>query len=249
MIKTYSLKKDGNLKLTPHFSVYEYACPGTDVILIDTALSPGLELLRGSMKLDMIKVVCGYRTPEYNATLKNASKTSNHLKGMAADVCCYKNGKIVDIKYAACAAEIIGFDGIGIMQTCIHVDYRGYKSYFDENFKNTRIENLPGAHRSWFTYCKVDNLDFMENPFTEPTKVLRKGDKNEQVRWLQFELIKLGFLDLIAPDGTCNVDGSYGGRTEQAVRALQMAYFEDEAEWDGKFGPHSKEALKAMKKR
>lgn len=241
MVKTYSLKADGNTRLQPDFQAYEFACPGTDVILIDEKLPPGLQVLRNCMNLEKIKVVCGYRTPEYNAALPNASKTSYHLKGMAADICCYKNGKIVDIKYAACAAEVMGFDGIGLMQTCIHVDYRGYKSFFDENKKNTRIENY--GHKSWFTYLGVDNMDFMDNPFTTPKEVLRKGDEGDDVRWLQFELIKLGFLDLIAPNGTCNIDGSYGNRTETAVLTFQMAYFEDEAEWDGKFGPHSLKML------
>ena len=44
MIKEFSLKRDGNLKLSEHFLVREFACKdGSDKILIDTNLIPILE--------------------------------------------------------------------------------------------------------------------------------------------------------------------------------------------------------------
>ncbi len=240
-VKTYSLKKDGNKKLQPNFKVKEWASQcGADKILIDTAMPPYLQKIRDCMGLSSLVIVSGYRTPERNKAVGGAA-SSQHLKGKAVDVCAYKGGKILDPKYLCCAAEVLGMDGIALIQTCAHLDTRGYQSWFDENYSNTKIESF--GHKSWFTYCNVGNLDFMLNPFEMPSKTLRKGAKGDDVKWLQFELIKIGFLPLVAANGKCNIDGSYGGRTEEAVRAFQMAYFTDESEWDGKFGPKSRAAM------
>lgn len=240
-VKTYSLKRDGEKKLQPNFKVKEWASQdGADKILIDTAVPPYLQKIRDCMGLSSLVIVSGYRTPERNKAVGGANG-SQHLKGKAVDVCAYKNGKILDPKYLCCAAEVLGMDGIALIQTCAHLDTRGYQSWFDENKGNTRIENY--GHRSWFTYCNVGNLDFMSNPFEVPTETLRKGAKGDDVKWLQFELIKSGFLPLISASKKCNVDGVYGSDTEGAVRAFQMAHFTDEAEWDGKFGPKSRAAM------
>lgn len=246
MVKTYSKKKDGQKKLQPNFRVGEFASQcGEDKILIDDVLVAYLQKLRDCLGLSSMQIVSGYRTEKYNRAIGGASG-SQHLKGKAVDACAYKNGKVLDPKYLCCASEVLGMDGIALIQTCAHLDTRGYKSWFDENKSNTRIENY--GHKSWFTYCNVKNLDFMKNPFAEPKRVLRKGDKGEDVKWLQFELIKLGFLDLVTKNGTCNIDGSYGARTEEAVKAFQMTYFTDDSEWDGKFGSRSLEMLRKAKK-
>lgn len=216
MVKTYSLKKDGQTRLQPNFQVYEFACAdGSDEIMIDDELVALLQRLRDCMGLSSLKVVCGYRTQAYNDTLKRSSKNSQHLKGKAADVRAKKNGETLHPKYLCCAAEVLGVDGIGLIETCAHIDTRGYQSWFDENKDNTGIKKF--GHKSFFTYCGVEDLDFMENPFEMPNETLKKGDTGEGVKWLQFELIKKGFLDLISEEGTCNIDGSYGGRTEKAV--------------------------------
>lgn len=240
-VKTYSLKRDGEKKLQKNFKVKEWASQdGADKILIDTAMPPYLQKIRDCMGLSSLVIVSGYRTPARNKAVGGA-EGSQHLKGKAVDVCAYKDGKILDPKYLCCAAEVLGMDGIALIQTCAHLDTRGYQSWFDENYSNTKIESF--GHNSWFTYCNVGNLDFMSNPFDVPTETLRKGAKGDDVKWLQFELIKLGFLPLISASGKCNVDGVYGSGTEEAVKAFQMAHFTDEAEWDGKFGPKSRAAM------
>lgn len=239
-VKTYSLKKDGKKKIQPHFQVGEFACPsGGDEILIDDTLVEFLERLRICMKLSKLKIISGYRIPEYNNTLKRASKNSQHLKGKAADAQPWKDGKKLHPKYLCCAAEVLGMDGIGLINTTAHLDTRGYQSFFDENKDNTRIEKF--GHKSWFTYCNVKNLDFMDNPFEKPTDTLKKGMKNDHVRWLQFELIKRGFLPLVSASGKCNVDGSFGSNTEKAVKAFQK---EAGLVVDGKFGKLSRAAMK-----
>jgi len=60
----------------------------------------------------------GYRTKEHNDAIK-ASKTSSHLKGLAADISC---GNSYDrLLFVKCLIEV-GFTRIGIGKTFIHVD-------------------------------------------------------------------------------------------------------------------------------
>jgi len=60
----------------------------------------------------------GYRTEEHNDSL-NASKTSSHLKGVAADISCKNSMKRrVILK----SLFDVGFTRIGIARTFIHVD-------------------------------------------------------------------------------------------------------------------------------
>lgn len=225
MVKTFSKKKDGNKKVAEHFSVYEWACPsGLDEIKIDLDLPPYLEVLRGALGLTSMEVISGYRTQKYNDSLPNSSKTSQHLQGKAADIRGWlPNGKYIDPKYLCCAAEVLGMTGIGVMQTSIHVDVRPSRSWFDENFKNTRIENLPGNHKSWFTYYGIKDLKFFKkNPFNKPTGTdISKMTPNE-VRYVQFELVKKGYLPLIAANGKCNIDGVAGTGTKNAVIAAGL---------------------------
>lgn len=61
----------------------------------------------------------GYRTKEHNDALK-ASKTSSHLKGLAADISCkssLQRQKIVT------SLIIEGFTRLGIGKTFVHVDH------------------------------------------------------------------------------------------------------------------------------
>lgn len=238
-VKTYSRKKDGDKRLQPNFRVGEFASQdGADEILIDSVLAEFLQKIRDCLGLSSLVIVSGYRTPARNKAVGGANG-SQHLKGKAVDACAYKGGKQLHPKYLCCAAEVLGMDGIALIQTCAHLDTRGYQSWFDENKGNTRIENY--GHKSWFTYCNVKNLDFMLNPFKKPTDILRKGATGEQVKWLQFELIKRKYLPLISASGKCNIDGVYGSNTEKAVRAFQDVM---NLEVDGKFGKLSMAAMK-----
>ena len=237
-VKTYSLKKDGEKKLQPNFRVREFASQcGADEILIDTDLVAFLQKLRDCLQLSSLQIVSGYRTPKRNAFVGGA-KESQHLYGKAVDACAYRYGNVLHPKYLCCAAEVLGMTGIALIQTCAHLDTRQQRSWFDENYGNTKIQSF--GHESWFTYCDVNNLDFMLNPFTKPTDTLRKGATNEPVKWLQFELIKRGYLPLISASGKCNVDGVFGSDTEKAVKAFQKNAGLDV---DGKFGVLSMGAM------
>lgn len=145
-VQTYSLKRDRNLKLAPHFQVWEFACPGTDVVLVDDRLPPLLEKLRAYLNCSRIVVTSGYRTEAYNKAI-GGSKTSYHMKGMAADINCWYrvNGK--EQRYhgsvICCALEELGAVGIGwIGGRAVHVDCRPNRYWFDETKNCRSIQSL-----------------------------------------------------------------------------------------------------------
>ncbi len=143
-VKEYSLKRDGEKSLAPHFKVREFRCQdGSDRILINEQLPTLLEALREKLGSDSIVITSGYRTEQHNAAVGGA-KGSQHLKGNAADIRCKKGGAIIPAKEVCCALEDMGHaGGIGyISETAVHVDVRGYKSWFDEAKGKNGIESF-----------------------------------------------------------------------------------------------------------
>lgn len=131
-IKEYSYSKNGNDKLSDHFRVKEFrARRGTaldgDKILISDELINMLEKLSRAVKHNPVIVTDGYRTEEYDRLL--TGKVGQHTKGLAADV---RVEGYTAFELAA-IAELLGFDGIGVInQRAVHLDVRGYKSFFVE---------------------------------------------------------------------------------------------------------------------
>ncbi len=124
MIKEFSLKRDGDLKLSEHFIVREFACKdGSDKILIDTDLIVILEELRTYFNAP-IYIMSGYRTEEYNKKVSN-TKESQHCKGTAADI---RVSGISPIAVALYCEYILlkGKGGIGLYkgQCFTHIDIR-----------------------------------------------------------------------------------------------------------------------------
>lgn len=79
----------------------------------------------------------------------------------------------------------------------------------------------------WFPKYGKDMDDFRKdvkkamektNPYKKPTRELKKGDKGEDVKWLQYELNKNG--------ANLKVDGEFGSKTYAAVVAYQKPHTE-----------------------
>ena len=143
-VKEYSLKRDGEKKLSEHFRVREFKCKdGSDKILVNEELPKVLEQLRQKVGSDAVIITSGYRTQQHNAAVGGA-KASQHLKGNAADIRCKKGGAIIPAKEVCCALEDMGHaGGVGyISGTAVHVDVRGYKSWFDEAKGKNGIESF-----------------------------------------------------------------------------------------------------------
>lgn len=120
---TYSYKYAAEKRLSPHFRVREFHSKHdpSDLVKVDERLLTLLENIRNHVGKP-VHINSGYRSPEYNKTLKNASPRSQHCHGKAADI--WVEGvtpkQIADI--AECYLGSSG--GIGIYKTFTHVDVR-----------------------------------------------------------------------------------------------------------------------------
>lgn len=120
---TYSYKYAAEKRLSPHFKVKEFHSKRdpTDVVKVDEKLLTLLERIRAHVGKP-IHVNSGYRSPEYNATLKNASPRSQHCNGKAADI--WVEG-VTPKQIAEIAECYLGSSGgIGIYKNFTHVDVR-----------------------------------------------------------------------------------------------------------------------------
>ncbi len=123
-VKTYSLAKDGETKLTTNFKVKEFKCnDGSDTIKIDSDLVSYLQKIR-DWAGKSVTINSGYTTESYNATV-NGSKSSYHVKGQAADIVV--SGK-TPLEVAR-KAEALGMKGIIKYDNFVHVDTRSTKYY------------------------------------------------------------------------------------------------------------------------
>lgn len=65
------------------------------------------------------------------------------------------------------------------------------------------------------------------NPYPAPTRTIKLTEpmmKGDDVRWVQYHLIRLGFLSAKNSKGKSNIDGTYGMATRAAVLAAQKHY-------------------------
>ena len=143
MVKTYSYTKDGSKFISPHFQIGEFKsyCDDwhkltTDTIKIDDNLPVMLEKLYNYLDnkfgIGYIYITSGYRSYDFEMYL--AGFTGYHYQGKAADIMCYdKKNKLIPGTQVACAAQTVGFNGIGYIGNAVHVDVRDNKSWFDES--------------------------------------------------------------------------------------------------------------------
>ena len=83
-IREYSMTRDSTRQLSPSFRVREFACKGSDAVLIDDELVVLLQCIREHFGKP-VHITSGYRTAEHNAAV-GGSKSSQHLLGRAADI-------------------------------------------------------------------------------------------------------------------------------------------------------------------
>ena len=142
MVREYSYRNDGATFISPHFQIGEFKsyCDDwgrltTDTILIDDNLPVMLEKLYAYLDdkfgVGYIYITSGYRSYDFEMYL--AGFCGFHYQGKATDIVCYdRNNNIIAGTEVACVAQMVGFDGIGYIGNAVHVDVRGYKSWFDE---------------------------------------------------------------------------------------------------------------------
>lgn len=120
---TYSYKAGGETRLSPHFKVKEFHSKKdpSDLVKVDEKLLRLLENIR-NFTGKPVHINSGYRSPEYNRTLKNASPHSQHCVGKAADIVI---AGVPPARVAEIAECYLGSSGgIGIYKAFTHVDVR-----------------------------------------------------------------------------------------------------------------------------
>ena len=118
------------MKLTENFSLHEFRCKdGTDVPeeLLESVqlLADNLQKLRDRIGVP-IKVVSGYRSPEYNKRCGGV-KRSQHLLATAADIraSTYSSSDLQGVIIGMIKAEELHQGGVGVYPTFVHYDVRG----------------------------------------------------------------------------------------------------------------------------
>ena len=92
--------------------------PGSGKEFIDIRLILILDNMRHRSQLPY-KINSGYRSQEYNDTLKNSSKNSSHIKGKAVDISAPDS----KTRYSIIEAALhFGIQRIGIGSSFIHID-------------------------------------------------------------------------------------------------------------------------------
>lgn len=140
-VKTYSLKKNGDKKLSEHFKVREFRCKdGTDKILIEKGLVTYLEKVYAHFNCSKINITSAYRTPTHDKAV-GGKGSGNHCEGKAVDFVAYRqNGEKIPSKEISLYLEDLGVKGIGYRcggsSTATHMDinYRTRKWYGDEKY-------------------------------------------------------------------------------------------------------------------
>lgn len=129
MIREYSLRRDGDLQLSPHFRLREFASKdGSDKVLVDDALVELLEQIREAAG-GAVTINSAYRSPAHNAAVGGVS-SSQHLYGRAADIVVSGASPLLVGQIAEYYLDRRG--GIGVYQTFTHVDTRTIRSRWDQ---------------------------------------------------------------------------------------------------------------------
>ena len=188
--------KGSTEKLSKNFRACEFDCKCSRCTetKVDEQLVAYLQQIRDHFG-KAVRITGPYRCPEHNAETPNASKTSRHMKGMAADI------KVEDTPPAEVAkyAERIGVLGIGLYDTFVHIDTRTYKSFWFGHDQEKRDTFLPGAKS-----CSLE------------LPILAKGSKGETVKAMQLLLLASGYSC-----GKAGADGIFGAGTEKALAEYQ----------------------------
>lgn len=141
MTKEYSIKKDGNKKLSNNFCVREFACKdGSDSVLISTELVEVLQKIRTYFGKP-VTLNSAYRNKAYNKKIGGATY-SQHIYGTAADIVVQGVKPEEVAKYAEYLMPKTG--GIGLYPTFTHVDVRVARARWKNNGKEISVSGFPG---------------------------------------------------------------------------------------------------------
>ena len=108
-----------------YFKIEEFTCDG--IICYDKMNPKLLKMLDQAREISNTpyKLTSSWRSQEKNDSLKNSSKNSSHLKGLAVDIACSNGLERLKIFTGLVKA---GFTRVGISDTFIHADVDNSKN-------------------------------------------------------------------------------------------------------------------------
>ncbi len=212
--------KGSRYQLSENFRAYEFDCPGSGCCTetpIDEKLVACLQKIRTHFGKPV--VILAYRCPTFNAKTPNASPTSYHTKGMAADFSIDGVPPLEIAKYA----ESIGIFGIGLYDDFVHIDTRRQKSFWYSHAQHYRATF--GGESLFQFVSDVQkaigaNSDGIAGPETlskTPTVSRYQNRTHAVVKLLQKRLYALGFTQV------GDADGIAGAKFDAAVKAYQKS--------------------------
>lgn len=206
-------KKGVPVRLTKNFKSTEFDCHGKGCCTetpIHEYLVDILQKVRNHFDVS-VTVNSGYRCPVHNESVGGASKTSYHIKGMAADIAVKGVHPVIVARYLD-TLDINGrigcytYDDIG--SGFVHVDVRG----------------TVGGMKTRAFYTE-NNVDFDTVPHFHPS--IKRGTKGREVIVVQRRLKALGYYNN-------EIDGKCGPGMETAI----LKFNEDHGrKKDASFGP------------
>ena len=118
-VKTIPLKESTRKVIYKYFKLDDFKCQENGENEIDEDFVRKLDELREACGVPFV-ITSGYRSPKHSIEAKKA-KPGTHAQGIAADIKTasgQQRHKIIK------AAMIIGFNGIGVAKSFVHVDTR-----------------------------------------------------------------------------------------------------------------------------
>ena len=145
-------------KLSAHFSAREFRCKCSKQhdYITDNILVAKLETLFNILGCDKIIITSGYRCPTHDKTV-GGTGSGRHVQGSAADIMCYRGGKVLSSKIVCCAAQDVGFNGIANINkvnTATHVDMADRKWKGDETI--TTSKSITDDFYKYYNLTKSD---------------------------------------------------------------------------------------------
>lgn len=209
MIRTYSVARDGERRVSAHFRVREFASnDGADKVLIDDDLVKLLESIREAAGGKAVTINSGYRSPEHNKAVGGVSN-SQHVKGTAADIVVSDTDPLTVGQIAEHYLNTKG--GIGVYQSFTHVDTRANRSRWDQRSgKQVVVSGWPGWEEPEMTQAQFDTL--MED-------YLRRLAQQEPSDWSKEE------RDWAEKEGLIKGDENGNKQYKMFVTREQMAVF------------------------
>lgn len=185
-VRTYSLRRDGELNVSKNFKVKEFRCKdGSDTILICKETVQVLQAVRDYFGRP-ITINSAYRTSYWNAQVGGA-KNSQHMKGTAVD---FKVSLIPSWAVAGFLEDNYRHCGIGYYSTFIHLDFRGYGVLWKDKGSNTKTTFGLGDNYKMYK-AKVEEKPVEDDIMTDKEiyeAVQRYANKLEVPAWAKKEL-------------------------------------------------------------